>query len=396
VHLRPSTLRRPLLRRPLLRHPRFAAALAAAFVAPALASAQQQLPADPAADSALARAQRLVGAGQGTEGRAVVDSLLGATPSDSPRYPEVLYVRATLSATAAQAERDYRRLFVEYPVSRRAADALMRLAQLEMARGDRAPARAHLERLTREHPGSPVVPRANYWLARVRFEQGDVPRACQALDAARTGAAARDVELRNQVEFYAPRCPRPQVAARDGGAEVGARSAPGAPPLAPGPRDTLAAGAGQLGAVERGAPPTGTVPPSGSPAVTGTVPPVPERRPAPDSARAAGGGATLPAGPPGTPPSAPLPAPGAASRGAPGAAVGAGFSVQVAAYESRSPAEQLAARLSGRGFEARVAGTAAPFRVRIGHYATRAEAGAAAGRLRAQGIEGFVVESEGR
>ena len=177
-----------------------ALALLSPLAAPTIARAQSAAPA-PSADSALARAQRLVGAGQGAEGRQVIDSLLGVTPPDSPRYAEVLFARASLSATAAQAERDYRRIFVEFPVSRRAPEALMRLAQLEMARGDRALARGHLERLTREHAGSPMVPRAHYWLARVRFDQGEVARGCEALAAARAAAAPRDVELRNQVDF---------------------------------------------------------------------------------------------------------------------------------------------------------------------------------------------------
>ena len=70
--------------------------------------------------------------------------------------------------------------------------------------------------------------------------------------------------------------------------------------------------------------------------------------------------------------------------------------MQVAAYDRRPPAEQLVAKLSGRGLAARVVGAAAPFRVRIGRYATHAEAVSAAARLRAERIEGFVVESEGR
>ena len=354
-----------------------ALALLPSLAAPAIARAQSAAPA-PSADSALARAQRLVGAGQGAEGRQVIDSLLGVTPPDSPRYAEVLFARASLSATAAQAERDYRRIFVEFPVSRRAPEALMRLAQLEMARGDRALARGHLERLTREHAGSPMVPRAHYWLARVRFDQGEVARGCEALAAARAAAGPRDVELRNQVDFYAPRCPA-LAAARDSAAVAVGTAAR---------RDSLGAAA-----PARGGPPTGSVAPPRPGAVTDTPPDVTvHRSPAPSDS-------TTPAPPPSAPPSASPSAHPSAPESVPPAApraAGAGFTVQVAAYDHRPPAERLAAKLAGRGLAARVVGAAAPFRVRIGRYATHAEAASAAARLRAERIEGFVVASEGR
>ena len=50
------------------------------------------------------------------------------------------------------------------------------------------------------------------------------------------------------------------------------------------------------------------------------------------------------------------------------------FTVQVAAYDTKSAANRLATKLRGQGLEARVVGTAKPFRVRVGRYATRAEA----------------------
>ena len=118
-----------------------------------------------------ARAQRLVAEGQGAAGRAIVDSVIRATPEGSDVFAEALYWRASLAATAAQAERDYRTLTVEYSMSPRAPDALMRLGQLELARGDRAEALRHLERLVLEHPTSPARARASYWMARVYFDE---------------------------------------------------------------------------------------------------------------------------------------------------------------------------------------------------------------------------------
>lgn len=158
-------------------------------------------------DSAVfARAQALVSAGEGTEGRAVVDSLLARTPSGSTRYAEGLFWRATLASNALDAERDYRRIAVEYILSPRVPAALTRLAQLELARGDRTLARQHLERLLNEYP--PQAERANawYWLGRIAFESGDAGRGCTAIDSARALAGASDIELTNQLATEARRC----------------------------------------------------------------------------------------------------------------------------------------------------------------------------------------------
>jgi hypothetical protein len=57
------------------------------------------------------------------------------------------------------------------------------------------------------------------------------------------------------------------------------------------------------------------------------------------------------------------------------------FTVQVAAYDTKSAAEKLATRLRGQGLEARVVGTGKPFRVRVGRFATRVEAEEASRRV---------------
>ena len=172
------------------------------------------------------RAQQMVTGGQGDAGRAVIDSVLAATDPGSPRYAEALFWRASLARTAADAEKDYLRVSIEYPLSPRAQESLLRLAQLEIARNDRTAARAHLERLQREHPLGPTSTRASVMLARLAFEDGDLPQACEALTAARAGVPKEDIELRNQLDYYAPRCVG--VVARSA-ADSAARSAGGAP-----------------------------------------------------------------------------------------------------------------------------------------------------------------------
>jgi len=183
----------------------------------------------PATDPVFIRAQQMVTAGQDVAGRAVIDSVLAVTPDGTPRYAEALYWRATLSKTAAGAERDYRRIVVEYAISPRAQESLLRLAQLEMTRGDRAGARAHLERLQREFPSGAASTRGSITLAQLAFADGDDVAGCNAVAAARNGLATTDVELRNQLDYYGPRCAN--LAARP---VRDTASTPGAAAAAPG------------------------------------------------------------------------------------------------------------------------------------------------------------------
>ena len=74
-------------------------------------------------DTVLQRAESMVDAGRAAAGRALVDSVLTAAAPGTEAYAEALYARASLAATAGDAERDYLRLTVEYSLSPRAPDA---------------------------------------------------------------------------------------------------------------------------------------------------------------------------------------------------------------------------------------------------------------------------------
>jgi tetratricopeptide (TPR) repeat protein len=262
------------------------------------------------ADSVFARARRLVASGNGAAGRLLVDSVLAATDPNSPQYADALYWRATLSTNGADAEHDYRRIVVEYGASARSGDALLQLAQLESARGDRAMAADHLERFLLENPGHAERTRASLTLVRLLVDQNDLPRACSALRDALREVPDSEVETRNQLTYYSSRC------------------------------------------VANDASPAGRVP-------------VGE-------------------------PTAPKDSTNAAKRDSSNAK--ARYTLQVAAYTSRSEATARAARLKALGFEARVVGTTKPFRVRIGRYATRAEALSAQSRLKAQKITATITD----
>src|SRR5882762_11728754 len=167
-----------------------------------------QAPSRPA-DPIFVRAQALVSDGNGVAGRALIDSVISTTPPGAPLYPEALFWRASLATNAADAESDYKHIVVDYPLAPKAEDALLRLAQLELARGDRDGALGHLQRIPRDYPRSKSLARASYWTARVLFEKNDIPNACAANANALSRAAADEIELRNQIQYQGQRCPSP-------------------------------------------------------------------------------------------------------------------------------------------------------------------------------------------
>ena len=159
-----------------------------------------------AADSVYARARRLVVSGNGAAGRLLVDSMVAASTPDTPAYADALYWRAALAASTDDAASDYRRLIVEYPTSLHTADALLALARLEVARGDRASAATHLERFRLENPKHPEHASAGLLLAQISFEQNDLARGCAAVQETLREVPADAVEMRNQLQYYQPRC----------------------------------------------------------------------------------------------------------------------------------------------------------------------------------------------
>jgi TolA-binding protein len=339
---------------------RLICAAALAF-SPALVQAQAQVAVNPA----YARAQALVNEGNAAAGRAIVDSMIAIAAPGSTEYAEAVYWRGVLAATAADAEMDYRRIVVDFPLSPRVEDALIRLAQLEMARANYDGALRHLNRLVAEHPQSPSRGRAGYWMARALFDKNDIQGGCTAIVDALARTSESDVELRNQITYLNQRCAGVVLA---GPAETTA--GPTTTPPVTVPQTTAPA------AAPAAAPPPAPAPVRESTTVVTT--PTPTPTPAPPPARAV----TPPAPAPVTPRDEARPA--------------GAWSVQVAAYNVKSQADAMVARLKTNGYEARVDGTAAPFRVRIGRYATQGQASAVQRSLKAKKIDGFVVQADTR
>lgn len=294
-------------------------------------------------DSTLARVQRLVNAGNRAAARALADSVVANSEPGTSAHAEAVFARAFASSSAADAERDYLRVSIEYPLSPRAEDALMMAAQLKLARGDRNGARRQFERMVREHPTGPQVAKASFWAGRLALEAGDPIRGCPSLTVAREHVSPGDVELGNQIDYYRARCA-------------------GVPSVAT-TTDTSA--------VVDTAVSTTTKPPSRLPAKPPVVPSTRPTRtpPPPDSVE--------------TPPDVPV-RPANAKQ----------YSVQVAAFPKQRDADALSEVLQQRGFQVRVFGTAPPFRVRVGRYDSREEAAAALERMKASRLKGIVVEAE--
>src|SRR6185436_2375120 len=324
-----------------------------------------------ATDPVFVRAQAMVSDGNGAAGRALIDSVIKATPPMAPLYPQALFWRASLASNAADAESDYKHIVVDYPLAPQAADALLRLAQLELARGDRDGALAHLQRIPRDYPRSKSLARASYWTARVLFEKNDIPHACAANESALSQADSTEIELRNQIQYQGQRCPPP--------ASVAAASAPAVPASSP-----------------------STVP--ASPAVTSSAPAVtnvsaqPPRLQPPVEANEVKPSIVDPAKAAKIPAEKPVAVEKSvsspvAAASSPAATATSGYSVQVAAYNHKADADKLVATLKGRGYAARVDETVTPFRVRIGRYATENDAEDALKKLKAKHMDGFVVKA---
>lgn len=308
-------------------------ALQYSLIVTALAAltAKAQTPPASSADSVYKRAQLLVTGGNTAAGRVLVDSMLAVAAPGTPAYGEALFWRGSFAATSADAEADLRRVIVEYPLSPRAGEALLKLAQMELARGDRPSAIAHLERFLLENPQSPERPRTTLQLMRLAFEQGEPQAACVFLGRVLGEVPDSDVELRNQLSYYSPRC-----------AAVDTTRVGQAAPDSAAKADSIKA-----------AQPVGK---GTHPAAKGTQP---------------------------------------SAKGTQSASKAKGkYTLQVAAYTTRAEADRLAKRLTDRGLDARVVGTAKLFRVRIGRYETRAAAATAQKELKTKNkIDAFVTEA---
>jgi cell division septation protein DedD len=164
-------------------------------------------------ESVAVRAQRLAANGNAAGGRAFVDSILNGAKPGSVVYVDALFARASIASSPDSARRDYLRIVVDYSMSPREEDALLRLAEMELARGDRAAARQYLERLAVEHPDGPSRAEGALRLGRLLLEEGEVLPACASLAVAKDRVPPANVELLNQINYSMLPCAAAQHAA---------------------------------------------------------------------------------------------------------------------------------------------------------------------------------------
>ncbi len=304
-------------------------------------------------DSIVDHVRRLASDGNSSGAHAFVDSVLAAAKEGSPPYVDALFARASIAESADAARKDYLRIAVDYSVSPRAEDSLLRLAQMEIARGDRASARQYLDRLALEHPEGASRAQGAYWLGRVLIDDGALTQACASLAEAKARAAPADVELVNQITYYARPCAAVKHAADSARADSVDKVMKAARADSVARADSIAKAAVAAAKAEAAA----------------------------KKAEAAAKKKTK------TAPKQETPKVPASD------AKGAGWSAQVAAYDTQADAERLAKKLTDRGYDARITDEK-PFRVRIGRYARRADAIDLVGKLKDAKIVAIVVEAE--
>ena len=138
---------------------------------------------------------------------------------------ELLAWKAAVSDSPREAEQALVRLAREHPASRRRENAILRLAQFQIAKGDARNALTWLDLLYKEYPAGAENPERQYWTARALLAGGDTTRACQVArgvnaDAAQALGADYTTMNRDCTEFdtrlQASRAPRDSAQAANG------------------------------------------------------------------------------------------------------------------------------------------------------------------------------------
>jgi len=122
---------------------------------------------------------------------------------------ELLAWQAGRVASTRDAEQIYARIARDHRASRQRPTALLRLAQLQIARGSIRDALGWLEILRRDYPGATGRAERQYWTSRALLASGDTTQACATLTQVNPdteGAFAADfAPLRTECSAFAAR-----------------------------------------------------------------------------------------------------------------------------------------------------------------------------------------------
>jgi hypothetical protein len=102
---------------------------------------------------------------------------------------ELLAWRAALTGSPREAEQALVQIAREHPTSRRRENALLRLAQFQIAKGDARNALTWLDLLYKDYPAGAENVERQYWTARALLAGGDTTRACKVTQEVAAHAA---------------------------------------------------------------------------------------------------------------------------------------------------------------------------------------------------------------
>ncbi|MEX1183547.1 MAG: tetratricopeptide repeat protein [Gemmatimonadota bacterium] len=168
---------------------------AAAALVPAHARAQ---------DTTLDRVHNLIVTGRFTDAGSTLaqwEQSDGQPDSDASANDRAraLFLRGLLTDDALEAESSFLGVVLSYPSSPVASEALLRLGQGLLTRGETRRSLAYLERLHSDYPGTDARMVGMLWLARAHRAAGSHTTACET---AREGATATtDPNLRLLIEI---------------------------------------------------------------------------------------------------------------------------------------------------------------------------------------------------
>ncbi|MEJ2334324.1 MAG: SPOR domain-containing protein [Gemmatimonadales bacterium] len=130
--------------------------------------------------SELDRAQALADSGRTDAARASLDAWYGASEAPGPvELSRARLLRARLASDPDSAELDYVWVTIEGDAAH-APEALLRLAQLRLLRGEPERALADLERLRSSHPEDPRIGESWLWTGHAHEALGELEAACAA------------------------------------------------------------------------------------------------------------------------------------------------------------------------------------------------------------------------
>ncbi len=128
-------------------------------------------------------------------------------PKRTPTAPDAaLYWRATTAETATDAEHDLLNLVATYPTSRYLNDALLRIGQLALSRGDRSTAIMQLTKLSEATPPGFMHTRALLLTALAQLDGADTTAACGVLSADLAPTVVSDTAVSRQLASVTTLC----------------------------------------------------------------------------------------------------------------------------------------------------------------------------------------------